>query len=236
MLFASLYALVRLMLEVLIIRSRSEAERDLELLALRHEVVVLRRHVRRPELLPTDRLILAALGRRLPAGRLLFTPATVLRWHRELVRRRWAAFGRRPRRGRLPISDEMCSLIVRLARENSRWGERRMQAELLKLGYRVSNSTIHKILRLYRLGPAPRRTRPTWSEFLRAHARALLACDFLTLDRVWLGLLYVLVFLEIGSRRVIFCNATSNPDSAWVAQQARNVSWELEELKVPIKS
>jgi putative transposase len=123
MLFASLYALVRLMLEVLVIRSRSDAERDLELLALRHEVAVLRRHVKRPELLPTDRLLLAALGRRLPAGRLLFTPATVLRWHRELVRRRWAAFRRRPRRGRPPIPKEVRSLIVRLAREtvDPRW-------------------------------------------------------------------------------------------------------------------
>ena len=111
-LFASIYALVRLLVGILVVRSRSEAERDLELLALRHEVAILRRNVKRPELLPTDRLLLAALGRRLPAGRLLFTPATLLRWHRELVRRRWAAFGRRPGRGRPPISEEVRSLIV----------------------------------------------------------------------------------------------------------------------------
>ena len=92
-----------------------------------------------------------------------------------------------------------------MARENPRWGERRIQGELLKLGYRVSNSTIRKVLRLYRLGPAPRRTGPTWSQFLRAHARAVLAWDFLTVDSVRLGVLYVLVFLDISSRWVIFC-------------------------------
>ena len=97
MLFASVYALARLLVTILLLRAQAEAERDLELLALRHEVAILRRHVKRPDLLPTDRLLLAALGRRLPVGRLLFTPATVLRWHRELVRRRWSAFGRRPR-------------------------------------------------------------------------------------------------------------------------------------------
>src|SRR5215470_3395893 len=106
--------------------------------------------------------------------------------------------------------------------------------ELRKLSHRVSNSTIRKVLRRHRLGPAPRRSGPTWSQFLRAHARAVPACDFLTVDSVRLGVLHVLVFLEIGSRRVIFCNATSNPDSAWVAQQARNLAWELEELKIPI--
>ncbi len=105
---------------------------------------------------------------------------------------------------------------------------------MLKLGYRVSNSTIRKILRRHRLGPAPRRTGPIWSQFLRAHARAVLACHFLTVGSVRLGVLYVLVFLEISFRRVIFCNATAQPDS-WVAQHARNVTWELEELKIPIK-
>ena len=104
----------------------------------------------------------------------------------------------------------------------------------MKLGYRVSNSTIRKLLRRHRLGPATRRSGPTWSQFLRAHARAVLACDFLAVESVRLGVLYALVFLEIGSRRVVFCNATAHPDSAWVGQQARNVAWELGELKLPI--
>src|SRR5262245_6205758 len=103
-----------------------------------------------------------------PVGRLLFTPATVLRWHRDLVRRRWAAFGRRPRRGRPPIPEEVRSLIIRMAGENPRWGERRIQGELVKLGYRISNSTVRLVLRRHRLGPAPRRSGPTCSQFLRA--------------------------------------------------------------------
>jgi putative transposase len=234
-LLASIYGLLRLVVEILVLHSRSEPERDLELLALRHEVAVLRRQVKRPELLASDRMLLAALGRRLPVGRLLFTPATLLRWHRELVRRRWAAFGRRPRQGRPPISEELRRLIVRLGAENPRWGERRIQGELLKLGYRVSNSTVRKLLRRHRLGPAPRRSGPTWSQFLRAQGRAVLASDFLAVESVRLGVLYALVFLEIGSRRVVFCNATAHPDSVWVAQQARNVAWELEELNLPIR-
>jgi hypothetical protein len=105
----------------------------------------------------------------------------------------------------------------------------------LKLGYRVSNSTVRKLLRRHRLGPGPRRSGPTWSQFLRTHARAVVACDFLAVESVRLGVLYALVFLEIGSRRMLFYNATAHPDSAWVAQQARNVAWELDQLKMPIR-
>ena len=96
MFFASIYMLLRLAINLAVLRANSDAERDLELLALRHQVAVLRRQVKRPDLLPADRMILAALGMRLPPGRLLFSPATLLRWHRELVRRHWSAFGLRP--------------------------------------------------------------------------------------------------------------------------------------------
>ena len=119
-LYASLYMLVRLAISIGVLRTQSEAERDLEILALRHQLAILRRQVKRPELLPTDRLIRAALGRNLLAGRLLFSPATLLRWHRELVRQRWAAFRTRPQRGRPSISDELRDLILRLGRENPR--------------------------------------------------------------------------------------------------------------------
>jgi putative transposase len=118
---------------------------------------VLRRQVKRPELLPPDRMILAALGLRLPPGRLLFSPATLLCWHQELVRKPWSTFRLRPRRGRPPISNELRNLILRLGRENPRWGDRRIQGELLKLGYRVSASTIRGVLRRHRVHPAPRR-------------------------------------------------------------------------------
>ena len=234
-LYASFYMLVRLTINLALLRSSSNAERDLELLALRHHVAVLRRQVKRPDLLPADRMILAALGLRLPPGRLLFSPATLLRWHRELVRQRWAAFSRRPKRGRPPISEEVRELILRLGRENPRWGDRRIQGELLKLGYRVSATTIRGILRRHCVPPAPRRSGPTWAQFLNAHAGAVLACDFFTVDTVLLRTLYVLVFLEISSRRILYANCTAHPNRAWVTQQARNLTWELSELESPIQ-
>ncbi len=234
-LYASIYMLLRLAISLAVLRSSSDAERDLEILALRHQVAVLRRQVKRPDLLPADRMILAALGMRLPPGRLLFSPATLLRWHRELVRKHWAAFGLRPRRGRPPVSDELRNLILRLGRENPRWGDRRIQGELLKLGYRVSATTIRSVLRRHRVPPAPRRDGLTWAQFLAAHAGAILACDFFTVDTVLLRTLYVLVFLEIGSRRILYANCTAHPNAAWVTQQARNLSWELNQLDTPIR-
>jgi putative transposase len=233
-LYASIYVLVRLAISLAVLRTSSDAERDLEILALRHQVAVLRRQVKRPDLLPADRMILAALGLRLPAGRLLFSPATLLRWHRELLRRHWSAFRLRPRRGRRPIPDELLQLILRLARENPRWGDRRIQGELLKLGYRVSATTIRGILRRHRVPPSPRRG-PTWAQFLAAHAGAILACDFFTVDTVTLRTLYVLVFLEIHSRRILYVDCTAHPNSAWVTQQARNLSWELNRLQAPLQ-
>ena len=234
-LYASIYMLLRLAISLGVLRSSSDAERDLEILALRHQVAVLRRQVKRPDLLPADRMILAALGSRLPPGHLLFSPATLLRWHRELVRRHWAVFGLRRRRGRPPISDELRNLILRLGRENPRWGDRRIQGELLKLGYQVSATTIRAVLRRHRVPPAPRRDGPTWAQFLTAHAGAVLACDFFTVDTVLLRTLYVLVFLEIGSRRILYANCTAHPNAAWVTQQARNLTWELSQLEAPIR-
>jgi transposase InsO family protein len=126
-------------------------------------------------------------------------------------------------------------LILRLGAENPRWGDRRIQGELLKLGYRVSATTIRGVLRRHRVPPAPRRLGPTWAQFLSAHAGAILACDFFTVDTVLLKTLYVLVFLEIRSRRILYANCTAHPNSACVTQQARNLSWELEGLEAPIQ-
>lgn len=235
MLYASINVLVRLALDMIVLRRTSDAERDLEILALRHQVAVLRRQVKRPELLPADRLVLSALGLRLPPGRLMFAPATLLRWHRELVRRRWSAFRLRPRRGRPPIGGEVRQLVLRMARENPRWGDRRIRGELLKLGYRISASAIRGILRRNRIPPSPRRDGPTWAEFLRAHAGAVLACDFFTVDTVLLKTLYVLVFIEIHSRRLLYARCTAHPNSAWVTQQARNLTWELSRLDAPVQ-
>jgi putative transposase len=232
MLLPLLYGLLRLLLDLLLVRCRSEASLQSEVLLLRHQVRVLRRQAKRPRWQPADRLLLAALSRRLPRpawASFLVSPETILRWHRELVRRKWAAFGRRPRRhlGRPPMPTECQQLILRLARENTGWGYRRIKGELHKLGHQVSATAIRGILRRHRVPPAPRRAGLSWQRFLRAQAGAVLACDFFTVDTVWLKQLYVLFFIELASRRVFLAGCTEQPTAAWVTQQARNLSWEL---------
>jgi transposase InsO family protein len=128
------------------------------------------------------------------------------------------------RSGSTPLDPDTTDLIIRLGRENPRWGCVRIQGELRKLGIRVGASTVRRILRRAGLGPAPRRTGPTWSEFLRAQSRGALACDFFTVETVLLKTLYVLFFIELSTRRVHVAGTTSRPDSAWVTQQARNLS------------
>ncbi len=227
-LLASFYSLLRLMIGLVALTGMAENEKDAEILALRHEVAVLRRRVKRPDLFRTDRAIFAALGTNLPAGRLMFQPATLLRWHRELVRRKWAVFQRRPRRGRPPLAEETKALILEMARENPRWGDRRIKGELLKLGIKVSATAIRMLLRAHRISPTPRRGGPTWRQFIRAHAAAIVAIDMFTIDTVLLQTLYVIVFIELGTRRLLFANCTAHPDSLWVTQQARNVAYEIE--------
>jgi len=154
----------------------------------------------------------------------LVSPQTLLRWQRELVRRKWTY--RRRRAGRPPLDPQVRELILRLGRENPRWGCVRIQGELRKLGVRVGATTIRSILRRSLLGLAPRRGGSSWSEFLRAQAHGMLACDFFTVETVWLRTLYVLFWIELGSRRVHLAGVTANPDCAWVAQQARNLAIE----------
>ena len=160
----------------------SEGSKDLEILTLRHQLRVLRRKAGRPKLRPLDRVLLAIGSRSLPrdAGpSFVVSPATLLRWHRELVRRKWT-YGQRTRTGRPPLDPDLRGLILRMARENPRWGCVRIQGELHKLGIRVGATTIRTLLRRSGLGPAPRRSGPTWSEFLRAQAGGILATDFFT--------------------------------------------------------
>jgi putative transposase len=152
----------------------------------------------------------------------MVTPQTLLRWHRELVRRKWTYPRRVP--GRPSLDPEVVDLIARLGRENPRWGCVRIQGELRKLGIRVGASTVRRIIRRAGLGPAPRRSGPTWSEFLRQQARSVLACDFFTVETVFLRTLFVLFFIEVHTRRVHIAGVTRNPDSAWVTQQARNLA------------
>ena len=165
------YAAVRLLLDLALLRCRSGAAWDLELLALRHDVRVLRRRTTRIAWRPGDRLVLAALSRYLPrAGWHAFPvrPETLLRWHRELVRRQWAVFGRRRGPGRPPLSPVCRDLVLRLATENLRWGDQRIRGELLKLGHQVSATAIRALLQRHRLPPAPRRAGWSWRAFLRA--------------------------------------------------------------------
>jgi putative transposase len=173
-----------------------------------------------------DRALLAALARLLPWQRreeLVVTPQTLLRCHRELVRRKWTQ--PRPGPGRPSTDGRVRTLALRLARENPRWGYSRIAGELLKLGLPVSPSTIRRILLAAGSGPAPRRSGPSWGQFLRQQAASMLACDFFIVETLSLRRLYVLFFIEVGSRRVHLGGCTTNPSGAWVTQQARNLSF-----------
>ena len=170
-----------------------------------HELAVLRRQIKRPKLHRRDRLFLSATSRMLPRERwaaFIVTPATLVRWHRELVRRKWT-YKHRPPLGRPPIDSATRALILRMARENPRWGCVRIKGELQGLGIIVSTTTIRTILRRAGLGPAPRRDGPTWRQFLSSHAKGIVACDFLTVETVFLKTLYVLVFIHIQTRRIL---------------------------------
>jgi len=231
MLLALVYSWVRLLLDLLDVRLRVH-DPEAELLLLRHQLRVVRRQVKRPQLKMADRTIMAALGQRVTRAALvgmLVQPETVLGWHHQLVRRRWAAFGRRRGPGRPGLDPEIQKLILQMAKSNPRWGCVRVRGELLKLGHAVSATAIRNLLRRHRIGPAPLRSRQTWKVFLRAQASAIVLTDFFSVDTVFLKRLYVLLYMELATRRIIWFAVTNQPDAAWVSQQARNVSWELNE-------
>jgi putative transposase len=225
LLFSLLYLLLRRLVR-LVACSSNELNSEIEVVVLRHQLMVLKRQVRRPRLHRRDRLFMAVMSRALSRTRwscFVVSPQTLLRWHRDLVRRKWT-YRRTLTGGRPPISGEVRELILRMGRENPRWGCLRIRGELAKLGVRVSATRIRTLLRANGLGPAPRRSGPTWSEFLRSKAKGIWASDFFTVETALLRTLYVLFAIELGSRRLHLIGVTRNPDSVWVTQQARNLA------------
>lgn len=213
-----------------------DRDKDIEILALRHQLSVLERQLGKEQVRfsPSDRVFLAALLHRLPLDvlrrlRLLVQPGTVLRWHRDLVARRHAAASRPKRPGRPRTVQSIRVLILRLARENPGWGYRRIHGELLVLGVKVAASTVWEILRDAGIDPSSERSSSTWADFLRSQAEALLACDFLETVSLSGARLFVFAVIEHGSRRIRILGATAHPSSAWVVQVAKNLVMDLED-------
>ena len=226
---------------------RAPDEKDLEIVLLRHQLRILqRKRGRAPRLARWERLTLAVLVaklvRRVPGrGELrrslvLFQPETVLKWHRDLVRRKWT-FTRSPAAGRPPLVAELEALVLRLAAENGRWGYSRIHGELRKLGHAISRSAVRDVLKRHHVAPAPQRGRrgDSWRAFLRRHGEQLLACDFFTVETLFLQTLHVLFFSEVGTRRVHVAGCTAHPTAAWVTQQARQLCWSLQDRAQPMR-
>jgi len=213
------------LLQLLRLSRRGQQDLVVEVVMLRHEVAVLRHQVARPALRPSDRAVLAGLSRLLPMGRrgrFFVRPGTLLRWHRDPVQRHWTHPHRQPGRPGLPTGT--VSVVLRLARENPTWGYRRVHGELATMGVKLAPSSVWAILRHHGIEPVPRRSCPTWAEFLQAQAEAMLACDFVTVDTVLLQRLHVRFFIEVGTRKIYLSGVTANPVGKWATQQARNLS------------
>jgi putative transposase len=212
--------------------ARSDRAKDAEILILRHQVAVLQRQVKAPRLSWADRAVLAALARLLPGSqlrqlRLIVSLRTLLRWHADLVRRHWTYPRRAPGRARTAAS--VRALVLEMARDNPGWGYRRIHGELAGLGHKLAPSTVWQILKDAGIDPAPARSGVTWRALLEARAKTILATGFFHVDTVFLRRLYVLFFIEHGTRRVHLAGITAHPTGEWVAQQARNLLMNLDD-------
>jgi putative transposase len=232
------YLLARCLLDCLVVRGRREMSKDAELLVLRHQNAVLRRQIGRVRYQPGDRLWLAALARLIPWQRwgevFAVTPATLLAWHRRLVSRNWD-HARKRSPGRPSTAAAIRKLVIRIAADNPTWGHRRVQGELVKLGHPIAASTVWQILHDAGIDPAPRRSGPTWKQFLTAQAHGILATDFVHVDTVLLRRVYALIVIEHGIRRVHLVGITANPDGAWATQAARNFLMNLGQRATSVK-
>jgi len=228
-----LFLLITRLAAWLLLSRREETRKTAEILILRHQLAVLqRRQPRRPKLNWADRALLAALLGVIPKARrhglrLLVTPDTILRWHGDIVGRRWANRSKRGRTGRPATPRNIKALVLRLARENTEWGYRRIHGEVAGLGVKVAASTVWEILKTNGIDPAPRRSGPNWSQFLRSQAEAILASDLFTVDLLDGTLAYVLAVIEHATRRIRILGVTQHPTGAWTAQQARNLLMDL---------
>jgi transposase InsO family protein len=245
MLWFCVWQVVSTVIELIRLGRRTESDKDLEILLLRRQLAIYeRRQERAPHLSRGEKLTLVVLATKLKAqtGRTvkamgdvirIVKPATLFGWHKQLVRFKWTYRHRSAGRPRTDKAIEQ--LVLRLAREND-WGYERIEGELLKLGYTISHETVGTILERHGIPPAPERdTSPSWRHLMTHYKDQLLACDFFTVETLFLQTLYVLIFVEIGTRRVHFAGCTAHPDNAWVTQQARQVMWELEDREPGIR-
>ena len=226
------YLAVLRMFGWLALLARSDRTKAAEILILRHQVAVLQRQVKAARLSWADRAVMAALARLVPRSqlgqlRLIVSPQTLLRWHAGLVRRHWTCPRRAP--GRPGTAKPVRALVLEMARDNPGWGYRRIHGELAGLGYKLAPSTVWRILKDAGIDPAPRRSGQTWRAFLESQAKTILAADFFHVDTVFLRRLYVLFFIEHGTRRVHLGGITAHPTGEWVAQQARNLWMNLDD-------
>jgi Integrase core domain len=225
-----IYQMFAKLLSWMMLHARSDTKNEIEILVLRHQLAILQRRTPRRQIRWSDRAVIAALARLLPARRrhgLLVTPATILRWHRHLVRQRWTS--QPVREGRPAIPAGVRALIVRLAIENPSWGYRRVHGELAGLGYQIGASTVWTVLNAAGIDPAPRRAGPTWAQFLHAQAHAIVACDLFHLDTISLHRLYAFFVIEHATRQVHILGVTAHPTGALLTQQARNLVMDLDD-------